>query len=286
MSLRLEHVSYIYEADTPMEKRALEDISLQVEKGEILAIIGATGSGKSTLIQLMNGLNRPSSGKVFFADEDIFSEKYDRKALRSKVGLVFQYPEYQLFETDVLKDICFGPRNQGLSEDACLARARKAMAELGLGLEYETLSPFDLSGGEKRRVAIAGVLAMEPEILILDEPAAGLDPEGKRDLFRKLQSLRREQGIGIVLVSHSMEDVALLADRIIVLEKGKILARGSVREVFSQAELLNGTGLSLPLMSRLWEELKKRGFPVQGQALSVEEAKDNILAVLKERGHV
>lgn len=286
MSLRLEHVSYIYEPGTPMEKKALEDVSLRVEKGEILAVIGATGSGKSTLIQLMNGLNKPSEGKVYFNDTDIFSENYSRKALRSKVGLVFQYPEYQLFETDVLKDICFGPKNLGLPEEECLARARKAMREVGLDEDYEKESPFDLSGGEKRRVAIAGVLAMEPEILILDEPAAGLDPEGKREILKKLNILRDEQGIGIVLVSHSMEDVAQLADRVIVLEKGRILTQGTAREVFARREMLHTTGLSLPVMSRLWEKLQEKGFPVSGQALSVNEAKDKILKVLREKGHV
>lgn len=286
MSLRLEHVSYIYEPGTPMEKKALEDVSLRVEKGEILAVIGATGSGKSTLIQLMNGLNKPSEGRVYFNDTDIFSENYNRKALRSKVGLVFQYPEYQLFETDVLKDICFGPKNLGLPEEECLARARKAMREVGLDEDYEKESPFDLSGGEKRRVAIAGVLAMEPEILILDEPAAGLDPEGKREILKKLNTLRDEQGIGIVLVSHSMEDVAQLADRVIVLEKGRILTQGTAREVFARREMLHTTGLALPVMSRLWERLQEKGFPVSGQALSVYEAKDKILEVLREKGHV
>ncbi|MBO4872547.1 MAG: energy-coupling factor transporter ATPase [Lachnospiraceae bacterium] len=279
MSLRLENVSYTYEAGTPMEVTALFPLSLEVRCGEVLAIIGATGSGKSTLIQLMNGLNKPTAGKVFYNDEDIFGEKYDRRRLRGQVGLVFQYPEYQLFEETVLKDVCFGPKNQGLSEEEGIARARKAMRTVGLGEEYENRSPFDLSGGEKRRAAIAGVLAMEPRILVLDEPTAGLDPEGRGELLSELMSLRREKEMGIVMVSHSMEDVASLADRIVVLSHGRMIMQGTPREIFDEEEKLNEAGLALPSVCRILQRLKEKGLPVETGALSVEEAKKNILTL-------
>ena len=277
MNLRLEEVSYIYEAGTPMEVTALYPLSLEVRSDEVLAIIGATGSGKSTLIQMMNGLNNPSSGKVFCDGEDIFGEKYDRRQLRGRVGLVFQYPEYQLFEETVLKDVCFGPKNQGLSEEECIARARKAMRTVGLSEEYENRSPFDLSGGEKRRAAIAGILAMEPQILILDEPTAGLDPEGRKELLSELMSLRREKEMGIVMVSHSMEDVAAMADRILVLSHGRMLMQGTPREIFDEEEKLNEAGLALPSVCRVLHLIKKKGLPAETDALSVEEAKEKIL---------
>ncbi len=277
MKLKLEEVSYIYEPGTPMEVTALYPLSLEVNSGEVLAIIGATGSGKSTLIQLMNGLNKPTNGKVFCDGEDICGEKYDRRRLRGRVGLVFQYPEYQLFEETVLKDVCFGPKNQGLSEEACIERARSALRTVGLDESYEQRSPFDLSGGEKRRAAIAGVLAMEPEILILDEPTAGLDPEGREELLSELISLRREKGMGIVMVSHSMEDVAGLADRIIVLSHGHLVREGTPREVFHDEKTLNDAGLALPSVCRVLHLLKKKGLPVETDALSVEEAGKRIL---------
>nr|MBQ6241063.1 energy-coupling factor transporter ATPase [Lachnospiraceae bacterium] len=280
MILRLENVSYTYEAGTPMETEALKPMDLTVRSGEILALIGSTGSGKSTLIQMMNGLNRPATGKVFLDDQDVFAEKYDRRKLRSRVGLVFQYPEYQLFETDILKDISFGPKNQGLDEETCLARARAAMAAVGLGPEYETRSPFDLSGGEKRRAAIAGVLAMEPEILVVDEPVAGLDPEGRTELLDEFRRLKEEKGMGIVIVSHSMDDVASLADRIIVLSRGKIVMEGTPREVFTRGAELESLGLALPAVTRILLRLKEKGVPVNTDALTVEEAKAEILRVL------
>jgi len=279
MGLKLEEVSYVYEPGTPMETRALEPVSLSVEPGEVLAIIGATGSGKSTLIQMMNGLNRPSSGRVLFHGQDIFEEKYDRRQLRSRVGLVFQYPEYQLFETNVLKDICFGPRNQGLSEEVCLERARRAMAVVGLSQAYEKRSPFELSGGEKRRAAIAGVLAMEPEILILDEPTAGLDPQGREELMSELMALKQQAGLGIVLVSHSMEEVAKLADRIIILSRGRLLFSGLAREVFSRGELLQEAGLDLPAAGRILSRLKETGLPLETDALTIDEALNRIMAL-------
>ena len=282
MSLRLENVSYSYEIGTPMEVTALQPMSLEVRKGEVLAIIGATGSGKSTLIQMMNGLNKPTSGKVFFEDEDIFGEKYDRRALRSRVGLVFQYPEYQLFETDVLTDICFGPKNQGLDDESAKTKARAAMKSVGLGEEYEKRSPFDLSGGEKRRAAIAGVLAMEPDILVLDEPTAGLDPAGRIELMKELLALMREKNMGIVMVSHSMDDVAALADRILVLSHGEKVLEGTPREVFAQEEVLRSIGLDRPAVCRVLEKIKALGVPVETAALSVEEAKNIILQLFKE----
>ncbi len=280
MILRLEQVAYTYEAGTPMETEALKPLSLTVKSGEILALIGSTGSGKSTLIQMMNGLNRPMSGKVFLDDQDIFAEGYDRRQLRSRVGLVFQYPEYQLFESDILKDICFGPKNQGLDEETCLKRARAAMAAVGLGPEYETRSPFDLSGGEKRRAAIAGVLAMEPGILVVDEPVAGLDPEGREELLAEFRRLREEKGMGIVIVSHSMDDVASLADRIIVLSSGEAVMAGTPREIFARGDELTGLGLALPAVTRILIRLKEKGVPVNTDALTVEEAEAEILRVL------
>ena len=280
MSLRLENVSYTYEPGTPMETEALRPMDLTVETGEVLALIGATGSGKSTLIQMMNGLNKPMTGKIFLDDQDVFAEGYDRRKLRSRVGLVFQYPEYQLFESDILKDICFGPRNQGLEEETCLARARAAMAAVGLGPEYETRSPFDLSGGEKRRAAIAGVLAMEPEILVVDEPVAGLDPEGREELLAEFRRLKEEKGMGIVIVSHSMDDVASLADRIIVLSHGESVMEGTPREVFARGDELKDLGLALPAVTRVLLALKEKGVPVKTDALTVEEAKTEILRVL------
>ncbi len=279
MSLKLENVSYLYEAGTPMETQALYPLSLEVRTGEILAVIGATGSGKSTLIQMMNGLNRPSAGRVLYDGEDIFAEKYDRRALRSRVGLVFQYPEYQLFETDVLKDVCFGPKNQGLDQEECIKRARRAMAAVGLDESYEKRSPFELSGGEKRRAAIAGVLAMEPQILILDEPTSGLDPAGRQELLAELKALRRDRGMGIVMVSHSMEDVADMADRVIVLAKGKLVREGSPREIFAEGADLEQYGLSLPSVVRVLAGLRTMGLPVRSDALSVGEAEEEILKV-------
>ena len=283
MSLRLENVSFVYEAGTPMERTAVYPLSLTVKAGETLAIIGATGSGKSTLIQMMNGLNKPSTGNVYFHDQDIFADKYDRRALRSRVGLLFQYPEYQLFETDVLKDICFGPKNQGLSEEECLRRARAAMAAVGLSEEYETRSPFEISGGEKRRVALAGVLAMDPEILILDEPTAGLDPAGREELLQELDSLKTGRQMGIVIVSHSMEDVAKLADRILVLSRGRILTEGDPHKVFAQDALLREAGLDLPAPTRIINRLKEAGLPLEAGVLSVEEARDAIVRMLCEK---
>ena len=281
MSIELRGVSYVYEVGTPMEVRSLNEIDLTVREEEILAIIGHTGSGKSTLIQLMNGLLKPYSGQVLFNGEDIFGEKYDRRALRGRVGLVFQYPEYQLFETDVLTDVCFGPKNQGLPEEERIARAKTALEAVGLGEEYYTRSPFELSGGEKRRAAIAGVLAMQPRILILDEPTAGLDPQGRAELLSMLRRLRETKGIGVVIVSHSMDDVAELADRIAVLSHGEKVKEGTPKEIFGDRKGLEAIGLSIPEVSRIMALLKEAGLPVDGTALSVEEAEEEIVKLFQ-----
>ena len=286
MSIILDHVNYIYDKDTAFERHALKDVNLQFKDGEFIGLIGHTGSGKSTLVQLLNGLLKPSAGAVYFDGADISDDDFDLKNLRASVGLVFQYPEHQLFETDVFQDVCFGPKNLGLSKKDAELRAFQALKQVGLKEEYFYQSPFDLSGGEKRRVAIAGVLAMQPKVLVLDEPTAGLDPKGREDILNMIAQLHKELHNTIVLVSHSMEDVAQLADRVIVLEKGRILTQGTAREVFARREMLHTTGLSLPVMSRLWERLQEKGFPVSGQALSVYEAKDKILEVLREKGHV
>ncbi len=277
MPITLSHVSYVYEPGTPMEAAGITDISLEIREGEFLGLIGHTGSGKSTLIQHLNGLLRPTSGTVFFNGEDIFAKKYDRRALRGRVGLVFQYPEYQLFESDVLTDVCFGPKNQGLSAQEAKARAEKALATVGVPAEYYSRSPFDLSGGEKRRVAIAGVLAMEPEILILDEPTAGLDPGGREELLTLLRRLK-EDGLGVVMVSHSMEDVARYADRIVVMHEGRVLMDGTPREVFGREAELTETGLGVPEMRKLLTALEKGGLRVDKDALTPEEAMRTILS--------
>ena len=272
MSIKLEHVSYIYEKGTPMAVEGLRDVSLEIRQGTFTGLIGHTGSGKSTLIQHLNGLLKPTEGKVFFHGEDIFAEKYDRRALRGRVGLVFQYPEHQLFETDVFADVCFGPKNQKLPQEEIERRAKDALSAVGLGEEYYARSPFELSGGEKRRAAIAGVLAMEPEILVLDEPTAGLDPRGREELLELLKHLQEEKGLGIVLVSHSMEDVARTADYLYVMDEGRLKLEGSPREVFRRREELEAMGLAVPQVTRIMQRLREKGLPVETDVLTVEEA--------------
>ena len=276
--LTLSHVTYEYEPGTPMETVGLDDVTLTIRQGEFLGIIGRTGSGKSTLIQHLNGLLRPTRGEVLWNGENIFGEKFDRRALRGKVGLVFQYPEHQLFEETVIKDVSFGPKNQGLTEKEILNRALHAMEAVGLSQDYADRSPFDLSGGEKRRAAIAGVLAMQPEILILDEPTAGLDPIGRERLLETLLKLKAE-GIGIVLVSHSMDDVAENADRIVVMRGGKKEMDGSPREIFRRERELKEIGLAIPAVTHIVRMLEERGYAVNGDALSMEEAVQTILNV-------
>ena len=280
MSLKLEHVQYTYSPSTAYEIHALKDINLEIPDGQFIGLIGHTGSGKSTLVQHLNGLVKPTSGHIYFNGEDIYAEGYDMRKLRSKVGLVFQYPEHQLFEVDVLSDICFGPKNQGLSKEEAEKRAREAMRMVGLSEEYEKQSPFELSGGQKRRVAIAGVLAMEPEVLILDEPTAGLDPRGRDEILDQISYLHRERGITIVLVSHSMEDIARYADRLIVMNSGEVMYNDTPKNVFAHYQELEKVGLAAPQVTYIMHDLKLKGFPVGVTATTVEEAADEIMHAL------
>ncbi len=284
MEIRIEHLNYIYGLGTSYEKKALDDISLTIRSGEFIGIIGHTGSGKSTLIQHLNGLNRASSGQIFIDGKKIYEDGYPMRQLRFRVGLVFQYPEYQIFETTVLKDICFGPKNQGLSEEEAGGRARAAMRMVGLDESYENKSPFELSGGQKRRVAIAGILAMNPEVLVLDEPTAGLDPKGRDDILGVLKQLHQESGITVVLVSHSMEDVADYASRIIVLDKGKVLYDDIPARVFSHVEELESIGLAAPQVTYVMRALRRMGWDVSQDVTTQAEAADEILEVLRKAG--
>ena len=282
MPIRIEHLSYIYGEGTSFEKKALDDISLEIGDGEFIGLIGHTGSGKSTLIQHLNGLNKASSGRILVDGEDIRSEGYSLKKLRGKVGLVFQYPEYQLFEAEVLKDVCFGPHNQGLSDEEVLARAKEALAAVGLDESYYEKSPFDLSGGQKRRVAIAGILAMKPKVLVLDEPTAGMDPKGRGEILALLKELHESQNITVILVSHSMEDVAGCVSRIIVLDEGKILYDDAPSGVFRHARELEKVGLAAPQMTYVMQALLKDGWDVNADASTVPQARDEILRVLNK----
>ncbi|SHI27178.1 energy-coupling factor transport system ATP-binding protein [Butyrivibrio fibrisolvens DSM 3071] len=282
MALKLDHVNYIYDADTEMAHVALKDVTLEIGGGEFIGLIGHTGSGKSTLVTHLNGLVKPTSGQVLFDGQDINEKDYDRKKLRSKVGLVFQYPEHQLFETDVLADVCFGPKNLGLSKDEVEKRAYEALRLVGLSDEYYKQSPFDLSGGQKRRVAIAGVIAMEPEILVLDEPTAGLDPKGKNEILDLLKKLHKEKGITIVLVSHSMEDVANYVDRIIVMDHGQVQFDDEPRKVFENYKDLEKMGLAAPQVTYIMKDLKEKGFDVDDTVTTIEQAADEIMKVFNK----
>ncbi len=263
-----------------MAHAALKDVSLQIPDGQFIGLIGHTGSGKSTLIQHMNGLAKPTSGSVYFDGKDINDEDYDRKSLRAKVGLVFQYPEHQLFEVDCFTDVCFGPKNLGLDKKEVELRAYEALKQVGLPDEYFYQSPFDLSGGQKRRVAIAGVLAMKPEVLILDEPTAGLDPKGREEILGLIKQLHDTMGITVILVSHSMEDVADYVDRIIVMNKGSVAFDGPPKEVFSHYTELEEIGLAAPQVTYVMQELKKAGFNVKTDATTLAEAADDIMQAL------
>ena len=276
----VEHLNYIYDPGTSYERKALDDISFTVGKGEFIGLIGHTGSGKSTLIQHLNGLNKASSGRILIDGEDIYSDGYSMKELRFKVGLVFQYPEHQLFESDVLKDICFGPKNQGLSDEEALARARAAMRSVGLDESFEKKSPFDLSGGQKRRAAIAGILAMDPEVLVLDEPTAGLDPKGRDEILDLLKDLHEERNITIILVSHSMEDVANYVSRIIVMDEGRILYDDIPRNVFIHVKELESVGLAAPRVTYVMDALRKDGWDVDTSVTTITQAQSEILRVL------
>ena len=283
MSIELKNVTYTYSPETAYEIHALKNINLVIPDGQFMGIIGHTGSGKSTLIQHFNALIRPTSGTILYNGEDIW-EKYDRRKLRSEVGLVFQYPEHQLFESDVLSDVCFGPMNQGLSREEAEKEARKALAHVGFKEEYFSKSPFELSGGQKKRVAIAGVLAMNPKILILDEPTAGLDPKGRDDILDQIQLLHKMRGITIILVSHSMEDIAKYVERLVVMNHGEAVFDDTPRKVFSHYQELEKMGLAAPQITYIMHALKEKGLDVDVNAITVEEAKDSILKALKKGG--
>ena len=280
MSIILNNVNYVYGEGTSQEVNALKNINLTIKDGQFIGIIGHTGSGKSTLIQHLNGLIKATSGEIYFNGEDIYDNDFDMKNLRGKVGLVFQYPEYQLFEIDVLSDVSFGPKNQGLSKNEAELRAFEALKMVGLPEEFYYQSPFDLSGGQKRRVAIAGVLAMRPEILILDEPTAGLDPKGRDDILDQISKLHKENNMTIILVSHSMEDVAKYVERLIVMNKGQVMFDDVPREVFKHYVELEEMGLAAPQVTYLMNELKAKGMNVDENAMTIEEAKNSILKAL------
>lgn len=278
--MELKNVTYTYSPNTVQEVDAIKNVNIKIGKGEFIGMIGHTGSGKSTLIQQFNGLMKPTSGQVLFEDRDIWENGYNLKRLRSEVGLVFQYPEHQLFEVDVLTDVCFGPRNLGLTEDEARVKAREALQLVGVHEELFTKSPFELSGGEKRRVAIAGVLAMDPQVLILDEPTAGLDPKGRDEILEQIKYLHEKRGITILLVSHSMEDVARYADRLIVINDAGVAFDDTPKNVFQHYMELEAMGLAAPQVTYIMHELRARGLNVDLDATTVEEAKDSILKAL------
>ena len=281
MSIALEHVNYIYSPGTAYEKRALNDISLEIGQGQFVGIIGHTGSGKSTLIQHLNGLMKATSGDILYDGQSIYAEGYDMRKLRSQVGLVFQYPEHQLFEVDVISDVCFGPKNQGLSEEESEKNAREALELVGFPEKYYKQSPFELSGGQKRRVAIAGVLAMKPKVLILDEPTAGLDPAGRESILKNIRNYQAAQHAAVVMVSHSMEEIASNVDRLIVMEKGTAVMTGAPSEVFSHAAELVSMGLNVPCMTQVLLRLQQLGVNVPASAYTVEQAADLLEPLLK-----
>ncbi len=281
MSIILDHVSHIYEEGMAMEHAALKDINLVIPDGQFIGLIGHTGSGKSTLVQHLNGLLAPTSGSVYFNGADIHEKDFDKKELRSKVGLVFQYPEHQLFEIDVFSDVCFGPKNLGLDKKEVELRAYAALKQVGIEDEYFYQSPFDLSGGQKRRVAIAGVLAMKPEVLILDEPTAGLDPKGRDEILDQIAKLRKETGITVILVSHSMEDVAKYVDRIIVMNRGQIMFDDAPKAVFEHYKELEAVGLAAPQVTYIMQALKEKGLDVDTDITTIEEARIAILKALR-----
>ena len=283
MSIKIENLTHVYMPKSPFEKKALDNVNLLIEDGEFLALIGHTGSGKSTLIQHLNGLLEPTSGRILVDDIDITNKEAKLTEIRKKIGLVFQYPEYQLFEETIEKDIAFGPNNLGLSPEEVSRRVKKSMEMVGLDYEtYKDVSPFDLSGGQKRRVAIAGVIAMEPKVLILDEPTAGLDPKGIDDILEQIKLLHEKYKMTIVLVSHSMEDVGKLAQRIVVMNKGKVELLGKPSEVFKEVETLEKIGLAVPQVTYLMRVLRERGFNVSDEIFTVEKGTEAILKVLSK----
>lgn len=282
MALKLEHVSYVYGADTELSVRALDDICLEIPEGQFIGLIGHTGSGKSTLVQHLNGLIEPTEGTITYCGRNIWEKDFPRKELRSQVGLVFQYPEHQLFEVDVFSDVCFGPKNLGLPKEEIQERAKRALELVGIPEEYYKQSPFELSGGQKRRVAIAGVLAMQPKILVLDEPTAGLDPRGRDEILSQVAHLKKETGISVVLVSHSMEDVANYVERIVVMNQGRILYDDTPSAVFGHVKELEEVGLAAPQVTYILHRLKENGFDVDVKATTIDEARDTILKAMRE----
>ena len=280
MSFILDNVSYRYSEKTAYEIQALDHVNLKIEDGEFIGIIGHTGSGKSTLIQHLNGLIRATEGNIYFNGQDIYEENYDLRDLRMQVGMVFQYPEHQLFEETVFRDVCFGPKNQGLPEKDITLRAYEALQSVGLPEKYFDVSPFELSGGQKRRVAIAGVVAMKPQVLILDEPTAGLDPKGRDEILDMVSEMHARYGITVILVSHSMEDVAKYVDRIIVMNHGQVRYDDTPREVFHHYKELEAIGLAAPQVTYLMHEMKGQGIDVSTEPTTVEEAKEAILRLI------
>lgn len=280
MSIKTKNLTHIYMPKSPFEKVALDNVSVEIEDGDFVALIGHTGSGKSTLIQHFNGLLEASSGKIIVDGVDITEKNVKLTDIRKKVGLVFQYPEYQIFEETISKDIEFGPRNLGLSEDEITRRVKKSMEMVGLDYEtYKDRSPFDLSGGQKRRVAIAGVIAMEPTTLILDEPTAGLDPKGRDDILGQIKKLHKDYNMTVIIVSHSMEDVANIAKRVIVMNHGKVALEGTPAEVFKEVDKLESIGLAVPQVTYLIRNLRAKGFDISDSIFTIEEAKRAILSI-------
>jgi energy-coupling factor transport system ATP-binding protein len=285
MSIKIENITHTYMKGSPFEKKALDDVTVEIQDGEFIALIGHTGSGKSTLIQHINGLLKPDSGRIIINGTDITVKGVKLSEIRKNVGLVFQYPEYQLFEETIEKDIAFGPKNLGLAEAEINDRVKRAMNMVGLDFEeYKNKSPFDLSGGQKRRVAIAGVVAMEPKVLILDEPTAGLDPKGRDDILAQIKKLHDEYEMTIILVSHSMEDVAKVAGRILVMHNGKCILDGKPNQVFRETETLEEVGLAVPQVTYLVKELIKKGFNISEDIFTVEQAKNEVLRLLRSAG--
>ena len=283
MSIKIENLTHVYMPKSPFEKKALDNVNLVIEDGEFLALIGHTGSGKSTLIQHLNGLLEPTSGRILVDDIDITNKEAKLTEIRKKIGLVFQYPEYQLFEETIEKDIEYGPRNLGLEQEEITRRVKNAMKMVGLDYEtYKNVSPFDLSGGQKRRVAIAGVIAMEPKVLILDEPTAGLDPKGRDDILEQIKKLHTEYKMTIILVSHSMEDVGRLAQRIIVMNNGNVALEGTPAQVFKEIDTLENIGLAVPQVTYLMRALKEKGFNVSDEVYTINQGKEELLRILKK----
>ncbi|MBQ2406998.1 MAG: energy-coupling factor transporter ATPase [Lachnospiraceae bacterium] len=285
MSIILDKVTHVFEADTSMALYALDNVSIVIPDGQFIGLIGHTGSGKSTLVQHLNGLIKATSGNIYYNGEDIDSEGFDKKKLRSKVGLVFQYPEHQLFETDVFSDVCFGPKNLGLSQKESELRAYEALKLVGLEDDYFYQSPFELSGGQKRRVAIAGVLAMKPDVLILDEPTAGLDPKGRDEILDQIAKLKKETGITVILVSHSMDDVAKYVDRIIVMNKGRVKFDDAPKEVFKHYDELEEIGLAAPQVTYIMKKLRASGYDVSDEPTTIEEAKTEIIKYFNKNNY-